>query len=120
MERFLVTIIIISILAWGSGGYLVLFTAPYSEPVVLLFLFNILIGLEFSLALLIYMLRQRSRPQWYKSRDTFRESAKLALPPALSATLFLFLRYFGMASPLNLGVLLLLLGLAEVQVIREV
>jgi len=120
MERFLIPIIIISVLAWGSGGYLLLFTAPNNELVVLLFLFSILTGLEFSLALLSYTLRQRSRPQWYKPRDTFRESIKLALPPALGATLFLSLRYFGMASPLNLGFLLLLLGLAEVQIIREI
>ena len=119
MQRFLISIIIPALIAWGICSYMVFFTLPQSSQWVVLFLATLFVALELTIGTIIYLIRNRRAPEWLGKRELLRENMILTLLPALSLPTYLLLRYTTLDTWYVIILLNILVILCEYHIIRK-
>lgn len=119
MPRFLISVIIPALAAWGICGYMVFFTLPRNARWVSLFLITLVVALELSLGIILYSIRARNAPTWLDKRQLLRETALITLLPAAALPLYLALRYATLDRWYIITLLVVSIILSEYQITRK-
>lgn len=120
MQRFLISVIIPALASWGICTYIVFFTLPQNTRWIILFLATLFVALELTLGTLLYMLRNRTAPNWLDKRELFRETMLITLPLTLAIPTYLFLRYTAADSWYLVAVLVIITTFSEYLIFKRI
>jgi len=108
MQKFLYSVIFVTVLTWSGFFYLIFKIAPTSYPIIFLFLLDLFVAIASLVSIPLYFIFEKKFTGFVDKRKLYRRALKWAFFISFGVVGLLFLKALNLINLLNLGLFLLL------------